>query len=36
MTRIPPERETRQRRLTERYGIDVVMQVDEEEISKKA
>ena len=26
----PPERETRHRRLTERYGIDVIMSVEDE------
>ena len=31
----PPQRETRRRRPTERYGIDVVMQIEVEEKNKK-
>ena len=32
----PPQRESRRRRPTERYGIDVVMKVDEEDKNKRA
>ena len=35
MTWILPGRGTRRRRTTERYGIDVVMQMDEEELKQK-
>ena len=31
----PPQRETRRRRPTERYGIDVVMQIEDEEKNMK-
>ena len=32
----PPQRESRRRRPTERYGIDVVMKIDGEDKNKKA